>query len=29
MHFNPDPVRPSEVAKLRNFLRLIHRYRGR
>ncbi|TDC54757.1 CBS domain-containing protein [Micromonospora sp. KC207] len=29
MHFNPDPVRPSEVAKLRNFLRLIRSYRGR
>jgi predicted transcriptional regulator len=29
MHFNPDPVRPSEVAKLRNFLTLIRRYSGR
>ncbi|MEU4712084.1 CBS domain-containing protein [Micromonospora purpureochromogenes] len=29
MHFNPDPVRPSEVAKLRTFLSLIRRYSGR
>ncbi|AEB45396.1 CBS domain-containing protein [Micromonospora maris AB-18-032] len=28
MHFNPDPVRASEMAKLRNFLRLIQAYRG-
>ncbi|MEV4544742.1 hypothetical protein [Micromonospora echinaurantiaca] len=29
MHFNPDPVRPSEVAKLRHFLKVIRRYSGR
>ncbi|MEH0972813.1 CBS domain-containing protein [Micromonospora sp. CPCC 205546] len=29
MHFNPDPVRPTEVRKLRNFLRLIRQYGGR
>ncbi|MBQ1075431.1 hypothetical protein KBX06_20005 [Micromonospora sp. C31] len=28
MHFNPDPVRPAEVAKLRNFLSLIRLYIG-
>ncbi|MGC5307689.1 CBS domain-containing protein [Micromonospora zamorensis] len=28
MHFNPDPVRPTEVAKLRNFLSLIRLYIG-
>ncbi|SCF06486.1 hypothetical protein GA0070607_5096 [Micromonospora coriariae] len=28
MHFNPDPVKPTDVAKLRNFLDLIRRYRG-
>lgn len=28
MHFNPDPVRPAEVAKLRNFLALICLYIG-
>jgi hypothetical protein len=27
MHFNPDPPKPADVAKLRNFLRLIRRYR--
>ncbi|SDZ44785.1 hypothetical protein SAMN05421684_5146 [Asanoa ishikariensis] len=27
MHFNPDPPKPIDVAKLRNFLRLIRRYR--
>ncbi|WP_431874540.1 hypothetical protein [Micromonospora marina] len=26
MHFNPDPVRPADVDKLRNFLDLIRRY---
>lgn len=26
MHFNPDPVRPSEVTKLRNFLKVIRKY---
>ncbi|MFV2110476.1 hypothetical protein, partial [Micromonospora sp. LOL_015] len=26
MHFNPDPVKPSEVSKLRNFLRIVRRY---
>ncbi len=29
MHFNPDPVRPKDVQKLRNFLRLIRQYSGR
>ncbi|WP_157517596.1 restriction system modified-DNA reader domain-containing protein [Micromonospora rifamycinica] len=28
MHFNPDPVKPTDVRKLRNFLDLIRRYRG-
>ncbi|MEU7573374.1 CBS domain-containing protein [Micromonospora sp. NPDC049240] len=28
MHFNPDPVRPAEVAKLRHFLDLIRLYIG-
>ncbi|MEU4643982.1 CBS domain-containing protein [Micromonospora sp. NPDC023814] len=28
MHFNPDPVRATEVAKLRNFLGLIRLYIG-
>ena len=27
MHFNPDPPKPVDVAKLRNFLRLVRRYR--
>jgi predicted transcriptional regulator len=27
MHFNPDPPKPADVAKLRVFLRLIRRYR--
>ena len=27
MHFNPDPPKPADVAKLRIFLRLINRYR--
>ncbi|MEW2384328.1 hypothetical protein AB0873_19865 [Micromonospora sp. NPDC047707] len=26
MHFNPDPIRPTDVGKLRNFLDLIRRY---
>ncbi|MFI7080608.1 hypothetical protein ACIBO1_25220 [Micromonospora sp. NPDC049903] len=26
MHFNPDPVRPADVGRLRNFLDLIRRY---
>lgn len=29
MHFNPDPVRPSEVVKLRHFLKVIRRYTRR
>lgn len=27
MHFNPDPVNPHDVEKLRNFLKLIRKYK--
>jgi hypothetical protein len=27
MHFNPDPPKPADVAKLRIFLDVIRRYR--